>query len=167
MAQPFEVRGELGPDATTSCNHYVHWLLLQKPPLRADTAILATVSFVSGLINRLARDPSDIRAENLRNWIDSLPAVTPLSEVSPRQRHKVAGVIHNIRIDPREGRDSIEATITDGSGSMVAKWLGRSSMSGITLGAGLIMEGVVGAQDGGDLVMLNPDYDLLSSPEHG
>jgi RecG-like helicase len=124
------------------------------------------VSFVSGLIHRLARDPGDIRAENLRHWVESLPNVTPLSKVSARQRHKVAGVIHNIRIDPRTGRDSIEATITDGTGSLVAKWLGRSSMSGITLGAGLIMEGVVGSQEG-DLVMLNPDYDLLSSPEHG
>lgn len=124
------------------------------------------MGFVSELINRLARDPGDIRAENLRHWIESLPDVTPLAEVGSRQRHKVAGVIHNIRIDPRAGRDSIEATITDGSGTLVAKWLGRSSMSGITLGAGLIMEGVVGAQDD-DLVMLNPDYDLLTSPEHG
>lgn len=124
------------------------------------------MGFVSGIINRLARDPGEIRAENLRHWIESLPNVTPLSKVTSRERHKVAGVIHNIRIDPRSGRDSIEATITDGSGNLVAKWLGRSSMSGITLGAGLIMEGVVGAQDG-DLVMLNPDYDLLTSPEHG
>ena len=124
------------------------------------------MSFVSGLINRLARDPKDIRAENLRHWIESLPGVTPLSGVSARQRYKVAGVIHNIRIDPRSGRDSIEATITDGSGEIIAKWLGRPSMSGITLGAGLIMEGIVGAQEG-DLVMLNPDYDLLTSPEHG
>lgn len=124
------------------------------------------MGFVSELINRLARDPGDIRAENLRHWVESLPDVTPLSKVETRQRHKVAGVIHNIRIDPRAGRDSIEATITDGSGTLVAKWLGRSSMSGITLGAGLIMEGVVGAQDD-DLVMLNPDYDLLTSPEHG
>jgi hypothetical protein len=124
------------------------------------------VSFVSGLINRLARDPEDIRAENLRHWVESLPGVSPLSEISPRERYKVAGVIHNIRIDPRSGRDSIEATITDGSGDLIAKWLGRSTMSGITLGAGLIMEGIIGAQEG-DLVMLNPDYDLLTSPEHG
>lgn len=121
---------------------------------------------MGGLINRLARDPEDIRAENLRHWIETLPDVTPLSGVIARKRFKVAGVIHNIRIDPRSGRDSIEATITDGSGNIIAKWLGRSSMSGITLGAGLIMEGIIGEQDG-DLVMLNPDYDLLSSPEHG
>ena len=75
-------------------------------------------------------------------------------------------MIQNIRIDPRAGRDSVEATITDGSGALVAKWLGRSTMSGITLGAGLIMEGVVGGQEG-DLVVLNPEYELVPGPEHG
>jgi hypothetical protein len=39
-------------------------------------------------------------------------------------------------------------------------------MSGITLGAGLIMEGVVGSQEG-DLVVLNPEYELVPGPEHG
>ena len=124
------------------------------------------MGFLNGILDKLARDPEDIRAENLRHWVETIPGVTRISEACARERHKVAGVIQNIRIDPRTGRDSIEATITDGTGTLIAKWLGRSSLSGVTLGAGLIMEGVVGAQDG-DLVMLNPDYDLLSSPEHG
>ena len=134
--------------------------------MRADTAILATVGFLTNLVDRLARAPEDIRAENLRHWVTALPDVTPLRDVIPRKHQKVAGVINNIRIDPRQGRDSIEATITDGTGTIIAKWLGRSTMSGITLGAGLIMEGVVGEQDG-DHVLLNPDYNLLTSPEHG
>jgi len=124
------------------------------------------VGILTGYVDRLARDPQDIRAENLRHWVQTIPGATPLSEISARQRYKVAGVINNIRIDPRAGRDSIEATITDGSGCIIAKWLGRSTMSGITLGAGLIMEGIVGSQEG-ELLMLNPDYDLLTSPEHG
>ena len=124
------------------------------------------MAFLNSFLEKLARDPEDIRAENLRHWIATVPDVTLLSECMTRERHKVAGVIQNIRIDPRQGRDSIEATITDGTGSLIAKWLGRSTMSGITLGAGLIMEGVIGSQEG-DLVMLNPDYDLLTSPEHG
>ena len=95
-----------------------------------------------------------------------MPNITPLSEACARERCRVAGVIQNIRIDPRTGRDSIEATITDGSGTLIAKWLGRSTLSGITLGAGLIMEGVVGQQDE-DLVVLNPEYELVPGPEHG
>ncbi|MBW3595297.1 MAG: OB-fold nucleic acid binding domain-containing protein [Actinobacteria bacterium] len=124
------------------------------------------MGFLSELVDKLARRPEDIRAENLRHWINTLPDITPLSEASARQRHKVAGVIQNIRIDPRTGRDSLEATITDGSGTLIAKWLGRPKMSGIRLGAGLIVEGVVGTQDG-DLVLLNPEYELVPGPEHG
>lgn len=120
----------------------------------------------SGLVEKLARHPEDIRAENLRRWITTLPDITPISEALARQRERVAGVIQNIRIDPRTDRDSIEATITDGSGTLVAKWLGRPTLSGIKLGAGLILEGVVGEQDG-HLVLLNPEYELIPGPEQG
>ena len=84
-----------------------------------------------------------------------------------RQRHKVAGVVQNIRVDPRQGSGSIEATIIDGSGDMVAKWLGRPSMSGVRLGNGLVMEGIVGAGQDGEKTILNPDYQLVPGPEHG
>lgn len=124
------------------------------------------MGFLNRLVEKLARHPEDIRAENLRQWIETLPDITPLSATTARKRYRVAGVIQNIRIDPRTGRGSIEATITDGSGTLVAKWLGRPTMSGIKLGAGLILQGVIGAQDG-DLVLLNPEYDLVPGPEHG
>lgn len=75
-------------------------------------------------------------------------------------------MIGNIRIDPRAGRGSVEATIIDGTGSMIAKWLGRSKLSGIRLGAGLVIEGIAGKQEE-DLVVLNPDYELVPGPEHG
>ncbi len=50
---------------------------------------------------------------------------------------------------------------------MVARWLGRSSLSGIRLGAGLIVEGTPGVGEHGELVVLNPEYQLVPGPEHG
>ena len=79
----------------------------------------------------------------------------------------MAGVIQNIRIDPTEGDGCIEATIIDGTGEMIAKWLGRPTMSGITLGTGLVMEGIIGRDEDGELIILNPEYELVPSPEHG
>lgn len=76
-------------------------------------------------------------------------------------------MIQNIRIDPREGHGSIEATIIDGSGEMVVKWFGRPQKSGIRLGTGLIVEGTVGLAPDGELQVLNPDYELVVGPEHG
>jgi len=124
------------------------------------------VAFLSRLLDRLARTPEDFRAENLRWWRSSIPGTTPIAELRARERAKVAGVIQNIRIDPREGSGAIEATIIDGTGHMVSKWLGRDRMPGIGLGMGLIMEGMCGIGDDGELVMLNPEYDLVTDPEH-
>ena len=114
----------------------------------------------------LARPPEEVRAENLRHWAANIAGTTPISEAEPRQRARVAGVITNIRIDPRQGQGSIEATIVDGTGSLVAKWLGRARLSGIRLGAGLVIDGLIGKQEG-DLVVLNPEYELVPGPEHG
>ena len=121
--------------------------------------------FLSSFFHNLTASPDEIRAENLRHWADSISDAVPITGIRTRERTKVAGVIQNIRIDPRSG-GSIEATITDGRGQLVARWLGRSELAGILLGAGLVMEGVVGDHDG-ELIMLNPEYELVPSPEHG
>ena len=119
------------------------------------------------LLERLARPPEDIRAENLREWVSTIEGATPIASVETRKRHKVAGVVQNIRIDPRQGRDSIEATIIDGTGQLVVKWLGRHELSGIRLGAGLIVDGIVGTDPDDELVILNPEYVLVPDPETG
>jgi hypothetical protein len=133
-------------------------------------AILPYFAFMKPLrrlLERLARPAEEIRAENLQAWASSVPDVVHIVEARARCRTKVAGVIRNVRIDPRTGTGSIEATITDGTGQMVAKWLGRSRLSGIRLGAGLVMEGTPGTAEDGQLVILNPDYELVPDPEHG
>lgn len=90
-----------------------------------------------------------------------------MEDIEPRQRVRVAGVIQNIRIDPREGTGSIEATLIDGTGELVAKWLGRQSLFGISLGTGLVIEGMIGSSGtAGERVVLNPEYKLIPSPEH-
>jgi hypothetical protein len=122
---------------------------------------------MNGFLERLTRPPGDVRAQNLRAWASSIPGTTPIAEATPRTRHKVAGVVQNIRIDPRQGSGSIEATILDGSGEIVAKWLGRPTMPGLRLGVGLVMEGIVGTGSEGEKLILNPEYQLVSGPEHG
>lgn len=122
---------------------------------------------LSELIEELARPPEEIRADNLKHWVATVEGAVPIAQVKPRERVRVAGVIQNIRIDPREGSGSIEARFIDGSGAMVAKWLGRQKLSGIRLGMGLIVEGMTGTGDQNELQILNPEYKLVPSPEHG
>ena len=125
------------------------------------------MAFFGDLLERLARPPEEIRAENLREWVSTIDATTPIADVEARKKNKVAGVVQNIRLDPRPGRDSIEATIIDGTGQMIVKWLGRHQLSGIRLGVGLIVEGIVGCESDGELVVLNPEYVLVPNPENG
>lgn len=93
-----------------------------------------------------------------------MPSVIPLANALSRERVKVAGVVESIRIDPREGSGSIEATLCDGTGELVARWLGRQSLSGIRLGAALVVEGILGEAQDGKRVILNPEYHLTEGP---
>ncbi len=125
------------------------------------------MGFLGGLIERLARPPEDVRAENLRRWAASVEGATPIQDLEERKTYRIAGVIQDIRIDPREGHGSIEATIIDGTGQMVVRWLGRPTKSGIRLGNGLVVTGMVGRSSDGELQVLNPEYELVTDPEHG
>lgn len=118
-------------------------------------------------MEKMSRSPDELRAEALREWVASLEGVIPIGHIQQRCECKVAGVVRNIRIDPRRGTGSIEATLIDGSGEMIAKWLGRPKMSGIRLGMGLIVQGIAGKDANGDVVVLNPEYELVPRPEHG
>jgi hypothetical protein len=118
-------------------------------------------------VDNLGRPPDEARAENLRAWVSTIDGAIPISEVEPRCGCKAAGVVQNIRIDPREGTGSIEATLIDGTGQLVAKWLGRSSLQGVRLGMGLIIQGIAGTSREDELVVLNPEYTLVPGPEHG
>lgn len=121
-----------------------------------------------GLIEKLARPPEELRADNLQEWAASIEGTTRIADMTARDQYKIAGVVTNIRIDPREGSGYVEATVTDGTGIMVARWLGRQTMSGLRLGVGLILKGRCGSGGpDGELVIINPEYDLVPDPEHG
>jgi hypothetical protein len=128
---------------------------------------LPGVTRLNDFIENLAQSPEQARADNLRRWASSVPGTTPIAEIEARRKQRVAGVVQNIRIDPRPTSRSVEATIIDGSGSMLIKWLGRPTIADLRLGIGLIALGTVGRFDSGELVILNPEHELVTDPEHG
>jgi hypothetical protein len=135
--------------------------------MRAILPYLRFMALLARLLDRLARPAEEIRAENLQTWAQTLPGTCRIAEVEPRKRCRVVGVITNVRIDPRQGGGAIEATVSDGTGRLVSRWLGRSSMRGIRLGIGLLLEGTPSLPEEGETVMLNPEYELLPGPEQG
>jgi RecG-like helicase len=104
---------------------------------------------------RLRQDESERRAESIRAWASTVPGTTPIAAAKTRDIARVAGVVEGLRVRPREGVPAIEAVIQDGTGQVTAVWLGRRQISGLTLGARVVVEGRL-AGDQMRLQMMNP-----------
>jgi RecG-like helicase len=114
------------------------------------------------LIQRLTTTDAELDRERLRQFCQVVPGVTPIGQAQPRQEVTVAGEISSLRIVPRAGSPSLEATVSDGTGSLLVVWTGRRHIPGVTPGKRLVVSGR-GAPHGagGRLMVLNPRYELL------
>ncbi len=94
---------------------------------------------------------------------------TPIDGLQLRQPVRIAGEIRSVRIVPRAGAASLEATVQDGRGSVTAVFLGRRKIAGLSPGRRVLLDGVVtkhkssnsGSGTGNDCLMYNPVYQLL------
>jgi hypothetical protein len=115
------------------------------------------------LLQRLTPTPvSELDQRRLREFCSGMADVTPIAQLRPRSEAAVVGEITSLRIVPHEGSPWLEATISDGTGSLVVMWTGRRSIAGVAPGKRLIVSGR-GAPYGrrGRLRLLNPRYELL------
>jgi amino acid transporter len=85
---------------------------------------------------------------------------TTITATPERVPIKVAGEVTASRVVPRAGSPSLEITVSDGSGTVLAVFNGRRRILGIEPGRAIIIEGV-GRLDGNQLVLVNPAYTLL------
>jgi hypothetical protein len=117
---------------------------------------------LKNVLHRLTASMSELDQEKLREFCSGHAQCSSISEAQPRQEVSLVGEIKTVRIVPRAGSPSLEATISDGSGSMVAVWTGRRRIAGIAPGKRLMINGR-GAPIGpaGRLLFYNPRYELL------
>jgi hypothetical protein len=82
-----------------------------------------------------------------------------IGEMPVREPVRLAGIVKRITVVPAEGKQAIEALISDGTGEVTATWMGRMSIPGVVLGSRLVLEGVAGeTRDGRRLV--NPRFEF-------
>jgi hypothetical protein len=114
------------------------------------------------LFKNLTTSVTQLDAERLRKFCESRPGAVPITDLPPRVEGTVVGEITSLRIVPRAGSASLEATVSDGTGSLVVVWTGRRKIAGVTPGKRLVLSGR-GATTGprGRLLMFNPSYELL------
>ncbi|MFI5041737.1 MAG: amino acid permease [Acidimicrobiales bacterium] len=88
----------------------------------------------------------------------------PIATVSPRQRVRVSGRVHSVRVQPWSGQPTLECTVVDHTGTILVVFLGRRHVAGIEPGAVLCVDGVVGDHNG-RRVIRNPEYRLLQGAD--
>jgi hypothetical protein len=106
-------------------------------------------------------DPVAARDTDLRRWRAAFVDATPIADLQPRQPGTCVGVVHAIRLVPRR---SLEVTIEDGSGRLIAVWPGRTRLPGLELGGALRLSGTVRRDDDGVRRMLNPAWTPVAEP---
>jgi hypothetical protein len=86
---------------------------------------------------------------------------TAIAAVAPRQRAAVRGEVAAV-VSYERPWIRTDAEVTDGSGSLFLRFLGRSSIPGLVAGCQIVAEGTP-ALVRGVLVMLNPLYQLTGA----
>jgi hypothetical protein len=94
---------------------------------------------------------------------DEVPeGVTPVANVSYRERARVAGKVRSLRVQPWSGVATLECSLVDNTGGIALVFLGRKHVAGLAPGVRVVAEGMVG-DHGGRLAILNPNYRILPS----
>jgi hypothetical protein len=103
-------------------------------------------------------------AAELQEWRRGVPGTIAIAEGPPRARGRFAGVVRRITVRPTHGFDALEVDLYDGSGDLSVLWLGRRTISGLTLGSRLVVEGVL-ASDHGRRRVVNPTFEFVGGPD--
>ena len=107
------------------------------------------------IFDRLGETDEDRLAEETRGWADSIPGTVRIADAPRREPVKIAGVIRRMTVLPFEGKEALQALISDGTGEVTVVFMGRRGIGGLSLGARVVVEGVI-AEQRGEVRMMNP-----------
>jgi RecG-like helicase len=112
------------------------------------------------MVERLTKSVDDLDREQLTEFCDAR-LFEPMDHLVPRRPVRVGGEVRAVRIVPRAGAPALEVTLSDGRGQVVAVFLGRRKIAGMSPGRRVAVSGMI-AKDGTRAVVFNPVYELLS-----
>jgi RecG-like helicase len=84
----------------------------------------------------------------IETWASSVPDTERIGAAPLRTPVRLAGIVRRISVLPIEGIQSLEATLTDGTGEVSVVFMGRRNIQGLSLGTRVIVQGVIGVQRG-------------------
>jgi RecG-like helicase len=110
-------------------------------------------------LERLTESDEARLSSEIRQWAEQAPGCVRISEAPLRQRVRIAGVIRRLTVFPMQDNESLEAVVSDGTGEVVVRFMGRRAIGGLTLGTRVVVEGVLSEQRGVRR-MINPILEL-------
>jgi RecG-like helicase len=112
-------------------------------------------------LDRLTESDEARLASEIRGWCEKIPGTVRIADAPLRERVKIAGVIKRITVFPMEGHEALEVLVSDGTGEVVVRFMGRRGIGGLTLGKRVVVQGVLGDQRG-EVRMINPRLELTA-----
>jgi RecG-like helicase len=112
------------------------------------------------MVERFTKPVDELDREQLTEYCDAR-LLAPMDQVVPRSAVRVGGEVRAVRIVPRAGAPALEVTVSDGRAQVIAVFLGRRKIAGLSPGRRIALSGVV-ARDGNRLLLFNPVYEILS-----
>jgi len=114
-------------------------------------------------LKRFTTPVSELDRDRLLAFCSKVEGATCIRDCKPRQEVTVVGEITHVRIVPRpDGSPWLEATVRDGTGSLVVMWTGRTHIAGVAAGRRLTITGRGAPKGRNDrLLIINPRYQLL------
>jgi len=101
-----------------------------------------------GFFGRVSKKDESRLLATIESWSSSVPDTQRIALAPDRSPVRLAGIVRRISVLPIEGIQSLEATVTDGTGEVNVVFMGRRNIQGLSLGTRVIVQGVIGEQRG-------------------
>ena len=118
-----------------------------------------TEMVLAKLRKKLSSTVSELDQARLQDRFADHDAIA-IGDAPLRENVRLVGEAQEIRVVPRSGSSSVEVTLSDGTGRVIAVFTGRTQLPGLKLGGGFLVEGV-GRLEHNRFKLLNPSYTLL------
>jgi RecG-like helicase len=112
-------------------------------------------------LQRLTESDEARLASEIREWAESIPSSIRIADAPMRQQVRIAGVIRRLTVFPMQDNESLEAVVSDGTGEVVVRFMGRRAIGGLGLGSRVVVEGVLG-ETRGAVQMMNPRLEFTA-----
>jgi hypothetical protein len=113
------------------------------------------VGLFRNLLERLNESDETRLAEETRAWAETIQGSVRIVDAPLRQPVRIAGVVRRMTVLPMEGKEALQALVSDGTGEVTIVFMGRRGIGGLSLGKRVVVEGVLG-EHRGDVRLVNP-----------